>query len=245
MTKQQKWYQSWFDTPYYHILYQQRNYDEAQRFIKNLVAYLKINENQNILDLACGKGRHSIFLNSLGYNVTGVDLSKQSILEASKSINARLKFMIHDMRYPLENKYDIILNLFTSFGYFDSTQDNFDVLKTIKNSLNKDGIGVIDFMNSEYVIQHLVPSNTIEIEGIQFDIKRTFKEGIITKTIDIFDGDKVISYEERVQAFFYQDFIDMISKANLSFMACFGTYDLEPYNAQTSDRLILIFKHNA
>lgn len=104
MTKQQKWYQSWFDTPYYHILYQQRNYDEAQRFIKNLVAYLKINENQNILDLACGKGRHSIFLNSLGYNVTGVDLSKQSILEASKSTNARLKFMIHDMRYPLENK---------------------------------------------------------------------------------------------------------------------------------------------
>ena len=181
MTKQQKWYQSWFDTPYYHILYQQRNYDEAQRFIKNLVAYLKINENQNILDLACGKGRHSIFLNSLGYNVTGVDLSKQSILEASKSTNARLKFMIHDMRYPLENKYDIILNLFTSFGYFDSTQDNFDVLKTIKNSLNKDGIGVIDFMNSEYVIQHLVPSNTIEIEGIQFDIKRTLKKASLLK----------------------------------------------------------------
>jgi len=244
MTKHQNWFQSWFNTKYYHILYKQRNYEEAERFLKNLITFLNINKNHTILDLACGKGRHSIFLNSLGYDVTGVDLSEQSIKKASQSSNDRLKFMIHDMRYPIESNYDVILNMFTSFGYFDSIDDNFNVLKTIKNSLNKDGIGVIDFMNSNYIINHLVLQNNVEIDGIQFDIKRNFKDGIITKIITVTDGDQTTKYEERVRAFNQQDFFSMISDANLRFVKCFGSYDLDPYNAQTSERLILIFKNN-
>jgi cyclopropane fatty-acyl-phospholipid synthase-like methyltransferase len=244
MTKHQNWFQSWFNTKYYHILYKQRNYEEAERFLKNLITFLNINKNHTILDLACGKGRHSIFLNSLGYDVTGVDLSEQSIKKASQSSNDRLKFMIHDMRYPIESNYDVILNMFTSFGYFESIDDNFNVLKTIKNSLNKDGIGVIDFMNSNYIINHLVPQNNVEIDGIQFDIKRNFKDGIITKIITVTDGDQTTKYEERVRAFNQQDFFSMISDANLRFVKCFGSYDLDPYNAQTSERLILIFKSN-
>jgi cyclopropane fatty-acyl-phospholipid synthase-like methyltransferase len=244
MTKHQNWFQSWFNTKYYHILYKQRNYEEAERFLKNLITFLNINKNHTILDLACGKGRHSIFLNSLGYFVTGVDLSEQSIKKASQSSNDRLKFMIHDMRYPIESNYDVILNMFTSFGYFDSIDDNFNVLKTIKNSLNKDGIGVIDFMNSNYIINHLVLQNNVEIDGIQFDIKRNFKDGIITKIITVTDGDQTTKYEERVRAFNQQDFFSMISDANLRFVKCFGSYDLDPYNAQTSERLILIFKNN-
>lgn len=244
MTKHQNWFQSWFNTKYYHILYKQRNYEEAERFLKNLITFLNINKNHTILDLACGKGRHSIFLNSLGYDVTGVDLSEQSIKKASQSSNDRLKFMIHDMRYPIESNYDVILNMFTSFGYFNSIDDNFNVLKTIKNSLNKDGIGVIDFMNSNYIINHLVPQNNVEIDGIQFDIKRNFKDGIITKIITVKDGDQTTKYEERVRAFNQQDFFSMISDANLRFVKCFGSYDLDPYNAQTSERLILIFKNN-
>jgi cyclopropane fatty-acyl-phospholipid synthase-like methyltransferase len=244
MTKHQNWFQSWFNTKYYHILYKLRNYEEAERFLKNLITFLNINKNHTILDLACGKGRHSIFLNSLGYDVTGVDLSEQSIKKASQSSNDRLKFMIHDMRYPIESNYDVILNMFTSFGYFDSIDDNFNVLKTIKNSLNKDGIGVIDFMNSNYIINHLVPQNNVEIDGIQFDIKRNFKDGIITKIITVTDGDQTTKYEERVRAFNQQDFFSMISDANLRFVKCFGSYDLDPYNAQTSERLILIFKSN-
>ena len=244
MTKHQNWFQSWFNTKYYHILYKQRNYEEAERFLKNLITFLNINKNHTILDLACGKGRHSIFLNSLGYDVNGVDLSEQSIKKASQSSNDRLKFMIHDMRYPIESNYDVILNMFTSFGYFNSIDDNFNVLKTIKNSLNKDGIGVIDFMNSNYIINHLVPQNNVEIDGIQFDIKRNFKDGIITKIITVTDGDQTTKYEERVRAFNQQDFFSMISDANLRFVKCFGSYDLDPYNAQTSERLILIFKSN-
>ena len=245
MTKHQKWYQSWFDTPYYHILYKQRDHAEAQDFIKNLVAHLGINHTQSILDLACGKGRHSIFLNALGFHVKGVDLSKKNIAEASKSANKRLQFAVHDMRIPLTDKYDVVLNLFTSFGYFDTLQDNYRVLETIKSALSEDGVGVIDFMNSPYVIQHLVLSNSTEIDGIHFDIKRNFTDGVITKSITVTDGKSVQHYNERVHAFDLNDFIHMLSAVNLNFVECFGSYSLEPYDAKTSKRLILIFKNNA
>ena len=87
MTKEhQMWFQSWFNTPYYHILYQNRDYKEAELFIKNLVRYLNLDAlDDSILDLACGQGRHSIFLNSLGFRVTGIDLSEKSIKHANEN----------------------------------------------------------------------------------------------------------------------------------------------------------------
>lgn len=73
------WFTSWFDTPFYHILYKDRDDTEAQHFMDKLTGYLNIPEGGSILDLACGKGRHSIYLNSLGFDVTGADLSENSI----------------------------------------------------------------------------------------------------------------------------------------------------------------------
>ncbi|MBC7524978.1 MAG: methyltransferase domain-containing protein, partial [Flavobacterium sp.] len=113
------WYASWFDSPYYHILYKDRNYREAQIFMDNLTRYLNLPEKAKVLDLACGKGRHSIYLNQLGFEVTGVDLSENSILEAKKNENESLHFNVHDMRNPFHQKFDAIFNLFTSFGYFE------------------------------------------------------------------------------------------------------------------------------
>jgi len=80
----QNWFASWFDTPYYHILYKERNYREAQIFMDNLTHYLNLPEKAKVLDLACGKGRHAIYLNQLGFEVIGADLSENSIAEASK-----------------------------------------------------------------------------------------------------------------------------------------------------------------
>jgi len=143
------WYSSWFDTPYYHILYKDRNDAEAQVFMDNLTHYLNLPEEAKILDLACGKGRHSIYLNQLGYDVTGTDLSENSIAEASKSSNEKLHFKVHDMRLPFEEKYDAVFNLFTSFGYFDNDEDNFKTLSAIKESLTEYGFAVIDFLNAD------------------------------------------------------------------------------------------------
>ena len=122
------WFESWFDTKYYHILYKERNDEEAQLLMDNLTHYLNLPEDAKILDLACGKGRHAIYLNSLGFDVTGIDLSENSIKEASQFANEKLHFKVHDMRETCNEKYDAIFNLFTSFGYFEDDTDNYKTI---------------------------------------------------------------------------------------------------------------------
>ena len=108
------WYASWFDTPYYHILYQERDDKEAELFMDALTSFLKLSKKAEILDLACGKGRHAKYLNELGYDVTGIDLSPSSIEFAKTLENKRLHFAVHDMCLPYPKKFDAIFNLFTS-----------------------------------------------------------------------------------------------------------------------------------
>jgi 2-polyprenyl-3-methyl-5-hydroxy-6-metoxy-1,4-benzoquinol methylase len=141
------WFVSWFDTPYYHKLYKHRDDVEAQKFMDKLVAYLNVAEGASILDLACGKGRHSIYLNGLGYHVTGLDLSEQSIEYAKQFENEHLQFKVHDMRKNMSENYDIVFNLFTSFGYFETVDEDVEVLTNIKNAVNEYGIAVIDYLN--------------------------------------------------------------------------------------------------
>ena len=77
-----EWFEEWFDTSYYHTLYKHRNDEEAAQFIERIVAELPLKTGAHVLDLACGKGRHSITLNKLGFNVLGVDLAANSIDKA-------------------------------------------------------------------------------------------------------------------------------------------------------------------
>lgn len=241
MTNQKKWYQSWFDTPYYHLLYNNRDFNEAQSFITNLVSHFDISPNKCVLDLACGKGRHAIFLNEMGFNVTGVDLSNQNILEAKKSANSTLNFQVHDMRYPLPSKFDVIFNLFTSFGYFESPADDIKVLKSIRQSLNKNGLGIIDFMNVDYVLQHLVAENNVSFQGTNFKIKRRFDGQFIIKTIEVNDKGTVLNFKEQVSAYQLKDFKKMFSNNGLRILEYFGSYALEPFDKMSSKRLILAF----
>ncbi len=111
MQKEKEWFEHWFDTPFYHILYDYRNDDEARHFMTNLVDHLKLAKNDKILDLPCGKGRHAIFLHEKGFNTTGADLSENSIQYAKQFEKAGLNFDIHDMRNPLKGSYDAIFNL--------------------------------------------------------------------------------------------------------------------------------------
>ena len=245
MTKEHsKWFQSWFNTSYYHLLYTNRDYKEAEVFIKNIVKYLNLDKDDSILDLACGKGRHSIFLNSLGFNVTGLDLSKNSIKEAKTRESSSLHFDVHDMRNLYNTQFEVVLNLFTSFGYFEKDIDNFKVIQTIKSSLKQNGIGVIDFMNSPQVIENLIAQNSHKIDGVTFKLKRSYSDGFITKDIDVSDSDKTYHFQEKVRAYSFQDFEVMLSNAGLHLLECFGNYKLEPFNIKTSKRLILIFIAN-
>lgn len=236
------WFASWFDTPYYHILYKDRDYEEAQVFMDNITNYLNLPEDAKILDLACGKGRHSVYLNQLGYDVTGADLSENSIAEASKSSNAKLHFKVHDMRVSFDEKFDAIFNLFTSFGYFENDEDNLTTLKAIKESLSEYGFAVIDFMNVHHVIQNLVPEETKTVEGIDFKIKRYVKDGHIFKEIDFEDKGEKFHFVEKVQALTLEDFEEMMEEAGIFLLDTFGDYKLKKFYKHESERLIMVFK---
>ncbi|MFD2727729.1 class I SAM-dependent methyltransferase [Hyunsoonleella rubra] len=236
------WYKSWFDTRFYHILYRDRDATEAQVFMDNLTQYLNLPEGGSILDLACGKGRHSRYLNKLGYDVTGIDLSVNSIAHAKQFENHRLKFELHDMCRPYPKQFDAVFNLFTSFGYFDRDEDNLNTIKAVKADLNATGFGVIDFMNTDFVLANLVPEDTKTVDGITFNLKRFLRDGYIIKTIDFETNGQAYSFEERVKAFTLADFEMMFEAAGVYLLDVFGDYKLRKFDAETSERLVMIFK---
>ena len=236
------WFASWFDTPYYHILYKDRNYREAQIFMDNLTHYLNLPEKAKVLDLACGKVRHSIYLNQLGFTVVGADLSENSIAIANKNANDNLRFQVHDMRLSFEEKFDAIFNLFTSFGYFDNDADNLKTLIAIKESLTEYGFGVIDFMNVANVLANLVPEEVKTVDEIDFHIKRYHQDGYIYKEIDFTDKGENYHFVEKVRALTLSDFENLMEEAGIYLLEVFGDYKLKKFHKTESERLILFFK---
>lgn len=239
------WYSSWFDTHYYHTLYKHRDEEEAELFIRQLMSYLQLPMEAEVLDLACGKGRHALMLNRLGYRVTGADLSENSINAARQFENDRLQFVVHDMRDPLElNRFDAVLNLFTSFGYFDNKEDNCRVMQVVGTMLQPNGIFVIDFMNTHKVVRELVAHEEKTIDGIHFGIKRWVEGSHILKTIQIHEPGKTLAFTEQVQALTLDDFQELFSAGGFELIRTFGDFDLSDFNPEQSDRLILIARKN-
>ncbi len=240
---QKKWFQYWFNSPYYHILYQQRNDAEAEFFIDNLTRFLNPAAHARFLDIACGRGRHSVYLNKKGFDVTGIDLSEQSIRYASQFENDRLHFLVHDMRRLFYiNYFDFALNLFTSFGYFETEKDHVNALKTFKKSLTENGTLVLDYFNTEKIIRNLNTAETKTLDGITFNISKAVVDGKIIKRINFEDAGKTYNFEERVQAFKLSQFESMLKKAGMVVQEIFGSYKLDKFDEEQSDRLILICK---
>ncbi len=240
MTKQKEWFAEWFDTSYYHILYKDRNDIEAQLFMQNLITFLDLKPKSSILDLACGRGRHSIYLHTLGYKVNGVDLSKNSIHYAKQFEKENLTFAVHDMRESFDHKFDAIFNLFTSFGYFDDDATNINVLKNIKNGLKKDGVAVIDFMNIETIAKDLIAKEMVIKNNISFHITRKIANEKIIKDIHFSADDSDFHFTEKVQCLTLEKIKNYILKAGLKLNHTFGDYSLGEFDVTNSKRLILV-----
>jgi len=238
-----EWFESWFNSPYYHLLYQHRDSAEAQSFINNLHAHLDLQPGARVLDLACGIGRHSVYLNKLGFDVTGVDLSEESIAKAQEYSNETLTFEVRDMCEPFGTAaYDVIFNLFTSFGYFSSNNANIWVLKNVKAALRPNGAFILDFLNAEKVLAELEnkKQETQNINGIEFHTSKRIEGDCIIKEINITDVGKQHRFVERVQAIKLDDFKALFNAVGMQITELFGDYNLTPFEVQSSDRLILL-----
>jgi SAM-dependent methyltransferase len=240
------WFESWFDSKYYHLLYSHRDTTEAEAFIGRLVDFLHPQPGARALDLACGKGRHSIALHKKGLEVTGIDLSEQSIRAAKKQEEEGLSFFVHDMRRPfMVNYFDFTFNLFTSFGYFSGVRENEQVVKAVKSGLKKDGTFVIDFLNANVVRKMVETTNagTITESGIDFHWKKRIENNIVLKEISFEAENKKHVHTESVQLLDLADFEKLLSPY-FTIEHIFGDYHLGKFEAETSPRLIVLAKKN-
>lgn len=241
-----EWYVDWFDSPYYFQLYRDRDETEAQGFIARLLDFLAVPERARVLDLACGRGRYSVFLAEKGLAVTGIDLAPSSIAYAQKMEGEHLHFYQHDMRQPFRtNYYHYIFNFFTSFGYFHREHDDLRILKNVAAALKKDGKFVLDFFNSDYITAHLNPSYQKTVGGLRFHIhKHLDPAGYIIKRIEFRDQGQDFQFTERVRIFRLEDFHRLFRLAGLKIVHTFGDYQLNPFDSQRSPRLILLAEHD-
>lgn len=237
----ENWFKKWFNTNYYHLLYKHRDDNEAQLFIDNLIQKLQPAPDSHILDLACGRGRHSIYLNQKGFEVSGMDLSAENIKMARAAATQNLHFIQGDMRENYgEAKYDLILNLFTSFGYFTNPQDNVRACKQMAIALKPRGKVLIDFLNVNQLESGLVAQEEKKIGAIKFQISRHIADGEVLKTIRVEDGNKVETFYEFVQLLKLEDFKNILQASGLRYEASYGNYAFGPFEPFQSNRLIIL-----
>lgn len=238
-----EWFERWFDSPYYHVLYQERDEQEAQLFLDHLIDFFQPIPGAKMLDVACGKGRHSIYLHRKGFDVTGFDLSPENIEFTRPFENDRLSFFNHDMREIFRPDYfDFVFNLFSSFGYFEDETDNAKTIFANAASLKPGGILVLDYMNSVKVKNSLICEENKIINGINFRITRNIENGNVMKKINFSDQGHEYKFYERLCLFEKKDFETYFANCHLRITNVFGDYDLKAFDEKESDRLILIAK---
>ena len=239
------WYKNWFNSSFYHKLYFKRDEKEAEAFISQLIQHLQPVAGSRMLDVACGKGRHSKILAEKGFNVTGIDISTDSIRLAKKAEKENLEFFVHDMRLPFRSNYfHYAFNFFTSFGYFRTRREHDAAFRTITAALLPGGIFVIDYLNVHFAEDHLVPAENRQIDETQYDIHRWDDETHFYKKITVTDPSlkQPMSYTEKVAKFSLGDFTDMLSYQGLQVQEVYGDYTFSHYDVKKSPRLIIIAK---
>ena len=236
-----KWFESWFDTSYYHALYQHRTEDEAAAFVDRLVLHLGLKEGMSVADIACGKGRHSARLASHGLTVWGMDLSDNSIAAAKGLGIVGAEFSVHDMRVSFpRDKFNAVFNLFTSFGYFDDRIQDAAVLQNMCDACCSDGFVVQDYLNASVVLSDLPQEAELERGGCQFKTKKHRTETHIVKDIYVRDGQKELVFQEQVRIFSREELQGLHEAAGLHVVDVYGDYNLGPYNENSSPRIIVI-----
>ncbi|MEX0686067.1 MAG: class I SAM-dependent methyltransferase [Balneolales bacterium] len=238
-----KWFEEWFDSPLYEKIYANRDENEAIRLIDFLVRIIPLDKYPNILDLGCGRGRHSIDMGKRGYSVTGIDLSEEAISTArEKSFSEELRnvsFVVGDMREPYFDTFDAVVNLFTSFGYFNSDEENSQVIKNVSNMLRHEGKFVLDYLNTEKAVKGLVSEEEGRMGKLDYTINRFVDNETLVKTINIRQNGKIHEFTERVKMYRRDWFERVLNESGFILQKVYGDYAGSDFNLEKSPRLLM------
>lgn len=242
---EKNWYEKWFSNKYYLEIYSHRDEKEARDIINLIQRYVPLSAHDKVLDVCCGAGRHSIELARRGYNVTGFDLSSYLISQAKESLssaketNLQVEFMIKDMKdFSFGNAFDMAINVFTSFGYFESDEDNFKVFKNVFKSLKRGGYFVFDFINPDNLRKNLVSESEDEYDSVKILQKRYIENNFVYK--DIYIGED--KYTERLRLYNTDDINAVFKTIGFNVMHTFGDYSGNAFDRENSKRMVYICK---
>ncbi len=241
------WYRDWFRDANYNVVYEHRDESEAERMLDLIERTVGHDTRRRVLDLGCGSGRHTIAFAKRGYgDVTGIDLSPALLAQAraeAAELGLTIRFLERDMRDVPEESFDLILNLFTSFGYFETDEENASVITNAARHLSTGGWFILDFLNSTWVREHYVSHDErIASDGTRIEQIRWIENGRIEKRVLIRNRFDAKEYVESVRLFELSDFERMFEAAGLSIVNCFGTYRGAEFMPETSPRLIVFAK---
>ncbi|MCX6173512.1 MAG: class I SAM-dependent methyltransferase [Ignavibacteriales bacterium] len=242
----ENWFKDWFSSEEYLSVYQHRDDEDATKLLELILKQTNLTRQNSILDAACGAGRHSIYLASKGFNVFGFDLSKTLLSKAKENAKKRSvenNFVCADLRnIYFRKKFDLIINLFTSFGYFENDEENFKFINTAYSLLNENGFYVLDFFNKNYLLANLIAENKKLIDGKIIIEKREIVNNRIIKEIQIKNGLEEKRFIESVRLYSKTEIENEFKKIGFIPVSVFGDYDGTKYDEQYSSRLILFFK---
>lgn len=235
------WYKESFGKDYL-LVYKHRDMQGAYEEVKRMAAWLNLPEKAKILDLCCGMGRHSLALTEFGYRVTGIDLSKYLLAEAQRiDPEGTVRWMEGDMRdIGFAQEFDAVVNLFTSFGYFERDEENAKVFAGIYRALLPGGKYIIDYLNPTYIKRNLVPFSTRDEEGVTIEQSRSIEDGFVRKRIVMKEvGKSDRTYLEQVKLYERPQFSRMLEDAGLDVDRVYGNYDGSLYD-EDSPRMIFV-----
>jgi SAM-dependent methyltransferase len=241
------WFEEWFDSPLYEKLYSNRDETDAASLADLIEEVIPASDYRIILDLGCGRGRHSITLAQRGCQVTGIDLSKKAIKKAKRIAGQKnlknVDFLVRDMRDPLPKQFDAIVNLFTTFGYFLEDEENRRVLRNTNKMLKQGGVLFLDYLNPHYVEKNLVPSESGMYGNLTYNVTREINDGMVFKTIQFSDDslDEPVKYRERVKLYDLEWFRDVLTESDYTIVETYGNYEGTPFLVE-SPRMIIVAK---
>lgn len=219
--------------------------EKTRQEVQFLIRTLKINKEQTVLDIPCGFGRHSILLAKKGCHVLGIDANKYFIQEAKKrGKGSGAKFLQGDMlAIKYKAQFDFIINLFTSFGYFDDA-NNKKVLQKIYQALKEGGKLVIDTVNRDRILESYRKWPRKDYTLIDHDMmleEETFDPltGRLTNNKKFIIKNKEIQAPYSIRIYTYIELRDLLEDVGFTILNTYGDYAWWAYSL-TSKRLIIV-----
>lgn len=240
----------WHEDEDFWTSYQSNMFDEdsiaaAEKEVEAILELVEVETPAEVLDLCCGVGRHSIELAKRGFDVTGVDITKpylESAIKKAEEENVEVEFVHGDMRkYKKDSEYDLVVNLFTSFGFFRDPVENLQVIKNVHTSLKQGGTFVIDVMGKEIIARIFRKRDWYEKNGVYYLEERSVTDDwsrMTNRWLTIEKGE-VSDFTIDHRLYSAHELKDMLEKTGFSDTTVYGDFKGSPYD-EHAKRLVTV-----